>query len=153
IDQVDAPRGIAQVAGGDFAASLQSLLGHWLDALPHTPLLMAGMVGSANGWVEAPYLHCPIVMDALATGVVPVPGLQASRPVRSVPGLDGTSLPGSYDVMRGEETQIIGAHSLLGTQAPVLLCIPGTHCKGVRVDGNRICGSSTSMTGDAFRAL
>ena len=67
---------------------------------------MAGMVGSRNGWVEAPYLHCPCGPRTLAARLTAVPGL--GRDVLIVPGVDMRWADGSYDVMRGEETQVFG---------------------------------------------
>lgn len=152
-DRVEAPRGVSHVEQGGFVASLRSLLGAWLNEMPQVPVLMAGMVGSADGWIEAPYLPCPIDIHAIAGSMVTVAGLDEKRAVYVVPGLDTRPLGGGYDVMRGEEVQIVGALEATVDDRSKLFCVPGTHSKWVEVSGRRIQGFSTSMTGDAYKAL
>jgi 2-dehydro-3-deoxygalactonokinase len=140
------PRGIRQVPPGGFAAALAELLGsHEAQDLP---ILMSGMIGSRQGWVEVPYRPCPARLEDLAAHLHAVPG----RPnVRIVPGLcradgDGTH----HDVMRGEEVQVFGAMA----DAPhAVLCLPGTHCKWVRYDDGCLADFATAMTGEVFDVL
>ena len=44
---------------GGYATALAQLAGDWLEHQPELPLLACGMVGSAQGWREAPYVPCP----------------------------------------------------------------------------------------------
>ena len=53
--------------------------------------------------------------------------------------------------MRGEETQVLGVLAAMGGSG--LACLPGTHSKWARVEGGRIVGFTTHMTGEAFGAL
>jgi 2-keto-3-deoxy-galactonokinase len=55
------------------------------------------------------------------------------------------------DVMRGEEAKIVGAPDTLGGSG--LVCLPGTQAKWVRLQGRRIAGFTTHMTGEVFGAL
>ena len=141
-------------AEGGFDAAFESACGAWLERAPNVPVIAAGMVGSAQGWLEAPYVDAPASADALVAGIVRV---QAARGVtlHIVPGvLERGELP---NVMRGEETQIFGAlgdstaggndgqHELIG--------LPGTHAKWVVVRGSRIERFHTFMTGEVFAAL
>lgn len=153
LDHIRAPRGVSHVKRGEFATGFRALLAPWLPAVPQVPVVMAGMVGSADGWVEAPYLPCPADLNDIAAGMVAVRGLDDGRQVRVVPGLSAGSMPGNYDVMRGEEVQILGALELITGYETRLYCVPGTHSKWVSVDGTRVSGFSTSMTGDAYKAL
>src|SRR3546814_16211671 len=85
------------------------------------------MIGSRQGWVEAPYLPCPVAPADLARHMTSV--TLAGRPALIVPGLSCERPDGSADVMRGQETQIFGlAESLAG---PAMLCMPGNHSKHV----------------------
>ncbi len=130
-----------------FAAAMDALVGDWRAAQPALPLLACGMVGSQHGWQEAPYVRCPAGADELvghtlrlASGLHIVPGLlhEAAQP----------------DVMRGEETQIVGAlaqHPALAAQS--CLVLPGTHAKWARVQAGRVLGFSTHMTGELFALL
>lgn len=68
------------------------------------------------------------------------------------PGLSTRGATGVPDVMRGEEVQILGAIDRLGADRATL-CLPGSHSKWVRVEGDRVVGFATYMTGEAFDAL
>jgi 2-dehydro-3-deoxygalactonokinase len=72
--------------------------------------------------------------------------------VRLVPGLKARDADGVPEVMRGEETQILGILDRLPEQETTL-CLPGSHSKWVRVRGGQILGFSTHMTGEVFAAL
>ncbi|KMO36949.1 2-keto-3-deoxy-galactonokinase [Methylobacterium tarhaniae] len=140
--------GILRVPEGGFPAALTEMVGDWL-AEGENRVLLSGMVGSRQGWQEAPYLACPAGLDALAGAVVPVPF--ANAVVRLVPGLSAEDASGIPEVMRGEEVQVFG--SLADEAEDALICLPGSHAKWVRVVGGRIAGFTTSMTGEAFAAL
>lgn len=145
LDSRAAPLGVTQVAGGRFAEALSRLLGDWEGEV--APRIACGMIGSRQGWVEAPYLECPAPLSALADGLARTPGDR----LLVVPGLrtrDGHGMP---DVMRGEETQIIGAVGR--SLAPVLLALPGTHSKWVCVENGRIVDFATYMTGELWSVL
>ena len=151
----NAPWGIMSLPSGGYPAALSQLCGDWLEGHPDIPLLASGMVGSAQGWVEAPYVPCPAGAAQLAAGLasVPlhqVPG-QASRSLLIVPGvLQAGELP---NVMRGEETQVIGAVGLTGGGEERLMVLPGTHSKWVVVRESTIQRFSTFMTGELYAAL
>ena len=140
--------GVLQVAAGGFGAALRGLVGEWLAA-GETRVLMGGMVGSRQGWVEAAYLPCPADLAGLAAGVVAVAFAEAS--VRIVPGVSARDRAGVPEVMRGEEVQLAGVMGGLPRQAAV--CLPGTHSKWVRVEDGVIAGFETHMTGEVFAAL
>jgi 2-dehydro-3-deoxygalactonokinase len=147
LDKRAAPRGILTVADGDFGAVLAAEIGEWLRPEP-VPVLMSGMVGSRQGWVEAPYLTCPAGIADLAAGLVAIDHQGAE--VRIVPGLE-TATATMRDVMRGEETQVFGALARLGADQ-VRFLLPGTHSKWVVAEAGRIASFSTYMTGEIFAA-
>lgn len=111
-----------------------------------------GMVGSRQGWVEAPYVEAPAALDAVLRGAVLVPG--TARPVHIVPGMSqgSTSQGERPDVMRGEETQLAGLRNKLGKGAG-LVCMPGTHCKWVEVQNGAVTRFTTYLTGELFSLL
>ena len=152
IARTQVPRGIRQVPEGGFAEALQELLAPWLATASGIPVLMAGMVGSVDGWQEVPYLPCPASLDDLARATVPIAHPEIDYPLFIVPGLSGHSVAGTPDVMRGEEVQVLGALASRTLSEPVLV-LPGTHSKWVRLDGRRVMGFNTSMTGDVFAAI
>ncbi len=138
--------------GAAFERALQDTCGDWLAATPGLPLLACGMVGSAQGWREAKYLPTPTSLDALARGLTLVER-RDGPPLHIVPGLlQKGALP---NVMRGEETQVLGvlAGLALPADAPVLIGLPGTHSKWVLARRGRIEQFHTFMTGEVFAAL
>lgn len=147
IDRTSSPTGILFVESGRFAEVLRRAILPWTNA-GERRVLLSGMIGSRQGWVEAPYLACPAGTSDLAGATIPVPYDGAE--VRLVPGLtfEDSGVP---EVMRGEETQIIGALADFG--AGGVACMPGSHSKWVRVEDGRITGFSTFMTGEAFAAF
>ena len=150
-----APRGLLSVPPGGWAAAFEAEFGAWCAAHPGLPCLMAGMVGSRQGWVEAPYCACPASLADLAGALcwLPADTAHSGRPA-IVPGLS-TEATGTPDVMRGEETQVFGALRLLGLQGAdhTTLVLPGTHSKWVTVRRGRITGFATHMTGEVYALL
>ena len=138
------PCGLLSVPPGGWRTVFEAEFGDWLATSPGLPCLMAGMVGSRQGWAEAPYCACPAGPLDLAAQLL---WLQPGR-LAIVPGLS-TDAGGLPDVMRGEETQVFGALALLGLDDATLV-LPGTHSKWVTVQGGRITGFATHMTGECF---
>jgi 2-dehydro-3-deoxygalactonokinase len=148
-----AVRGILHIEAGRFAETLREHIGAWLDE-GETRVLMSGMVGSRQGWVEAPYLPCPAGAAEIAAALVSVP-FEGAR-VLLVPGLSDADDSGVPEVMRGEETQIIGAlaaGTLAADAGDGIACLPGSHSKWARVAGGRITAYRTYLSGETFSAL
>jgi 2-dehydro-3-deoxygalactonokinase len=139
------PRGILQVGDGKFAAALRAEIGAWL-AEGETHVLMCGMIGSRQGWVEAGYLACPVGLSGLAGAVMQVPFPEAT--VRLVPGVKGADAAGVPEVMRGEETAAMGMLDGCG-----VVCFPGTHSKWIQLSDRTIVSFATWMTGEVYSAL
>ncbi|MGB3813286.1 MAG: 2-dehydro-3-deoxygalactonokinase [Shinella sp.] len=113
------------------------------------PVLVCGMAGAKQGWVEAGYLDTPAALADIPAAAVRIPGVDAD--IRILPGLAQRDAM-TPDVMRGEETQLLGAAGELGDGAH-LVCMPGTHSKWVRLSGGKVEGFSTFMTGELFEAI
>ena len=143
--------GTAGAAG--FAQALAQIAGDWLQRWPALPLIACGMVGSAQGWREAPYVACPADAQALAQHGVRV-DIGDGRVLRITPGVCRDADGPLPDVMRGEETQVVGAlcHAPAWTAAARFV-LPGTHSKWVRVADGRIVGLDTYLTGEMFAVL
>lgn len=138
-----------------FEGVLRALAGDWLARRGSRgqplPVLACGMVGSAHGWREMPYVACPATAAALAAATGAVEGTQGLR-VHIVPGVSQTG--DAPDVMRGEETQAIGwlARSAAAT-GPAMLVLPGTHAKWLALQDGVLTGFATRMTGELFELL
>jgi len=142
-----APLGVLAVQDGKFAEALESQVGDWLDA-GKAPVLMSGMIGSRQGWAEAPYARCPAGVEEIAAGMIEV-RWGGSRSGWIAPGLRCRDVQGVPDVMRGEETQILGALEEVSART-AWICLPGTHSKWVRVEMGKIVHFATHMTGEVF---
>lgn len=148
LDRRAEPSGILQVPGRDFAGAFRTVVADWLGPAPELPQLASGMIGSAQGWVEAPYVDVPADVDAVARSLVAVPGTG----LVIVPGL--AQRGADPDVMRGEETQLFGAMLASPTLAAGgTVVLPGTHSKWVRTVGGRIERFTTYMTGEVYAVL
>lgn len=140
--------GILAVPEGDFDAAFEAALGPWLGS--GAPIIAAGMITSRNGWVETPYLPLPLDAAALAGALTP----HTTRKGRSIHFVTGAaSQPeGPFpDVMRGEETELVGQIAE-GTRDG-LFVLPGTHSKWARIEGGTITAFQTCMTGEGFAVL
>jgi 2-dehydro-3-deoxygalactonokinase len=133
----------------EFAETLRSQIGDWLDTHANIPIIMAGMVGARQGWVEAEYLHCPVQLGQLSKLLTKV-DFDKQHEAYIVPGLAVTQ-GGDPDVMRGEETQLFGAMSKDSKHD--IFCMPGTHSKWVVVENYAVQTFRTYMTGELFSLL
>jgi 2-dehydro-3-deoxygalactonokinase len=149
LEQRSLPWGILHLPEGGFDAALSGIAGDWLSATPGLPLVACGMVGSAQGWREAPYVPCPASAESLVNRLS-VFDVGGGARLHIVPGVRNER----PDVMRGEETQVVGALALaphLSAQATLLM--PGTHSKWVELRDGRIDDFRTFMTGELFAVL
>lgn len=132
-----------------FEQAFDEACGDWLRATPTAPVIAAGMVGSAQGWREAAYLEVPLRVADIGAGLTEVP-TRSGALLHIVPGLiERGALP---NVMRGEETQVVGALRD-GAAGELLIGLPGTHSKWVRIDGEGFRHFDTFMTGEAYATL
>ena len=150
IDAAEAETGATGLVSGAHEAFLEAQIGDWLRRFPGLPIVMSGMVGSRQGWIEAPYVACPAGAAEIAAAMTAI-STRIGRVV-VVPGLSARDQRDAPDVMRGEETQILGALKASG-RAHGLFVLPGTHSKWARVEAGRIVEFATFMTGEIFAAL
>ena len=136
-------KGVLSVPAGGFPAAVAEIR----QRLGDKPLLLAGMVGSNRGWIEAPYVPCPAGIDELVRGLV-----RAGDREIIVPGLSYIG-EGRADVMRGEEVQLLGAAAAGFVDPTALVCHPGTHNKWTVVRRGEIVSFRTIMTGELFSLL
>jgi 2-dehydro-3-deoxygalactonokinase len=147
VARCSSPQGILRVAGGNFEEALRAEVGPWLQE-GETHILLCGMIGSRQGWVEADYLRCPVGIEELAASVVQVPFFGAE--VWLVPGVMGPAAANVPELMRGEETSAMG---ILDDVGAGLVCFPGTHSKWIQLSDRKIVSFTTSMTGEVYSAL
>lgn len=148
LERTEGP-GIAE-AGGRAGEILAGLAAAW-DA--RLPAILSGMVGSTIGWREAPYLACPAAPGAIAKSALRFE--DRGRAIAIVPGLSCTNASGLFDVMRGEETQLLGALRLQPglARGRHLFCLPGTHAKWALVEDGAVIAFQTALSGELFALL
>ena len=144
LDEFEDDKGIMSVPREGFRDAVAEIR----ERLGDRPLLLAGMVGSNRGWVEAPYVRCPAGIEDLAGALV----WPEKDRTAIVPGVCFQD-PDEADVMRGEEVQLLGAFAAGLIPPDALVCHPGTHNKWVRLQGGRIERFTTVMTGELFSLL
>jgi len=142
-DEFEDGEGMLSVPPGGFPAAVAQIR----EKLGDKPLLLAGMVGSNRGWVEAPYIPCPASLDQLIEKLV-----RPSDREAIVPGIADSSGERA-DVMRGEEVQLFGGIAAGLLDPDSLVCHPGTHNKWVTLRRGRIEHFRTVMTGELFSVL
>lgn len=142
-----APAGMATVAPGTFAQRFTELVGDWQALFDRVPIYLCGMVGSRQGWVEVRYAECPARLEDLAAAAMS--RREGGMRLTFLPGLHVRSQAGD-DVMRGEETQLLGSGGLDADRVTVM---PGTHSKWVSTRDGAVRGFSTFMTGDLYAAI
>ena len=134
--------GVTRLNGESPAAVFSEITRGWRDGA--TPAVLAGMVGSNVGWKVAPYLPVPVDFSAIGQQLTSV-----GDKVWIIPGLS-VSRDANQNVMRGEETQLLGARMIAPSSVYVM---PGTHCKWVQADRQQINDFRTVMTGELHHLL
>jgi len=144
--------GVSKLKPGEAGERFQAEVQPALQA-QGLPAILCGMVGSNLGWTTAPYVDCPAGLPELASRLTAVEAHAAW--VRIAPGLRCEGIAGSPDVMRGEETQILGwvAQRPDRAKGRQVVCHPGTHAKWVLIEDGRIVRFVTAMTGELFAVL
>jgi len=147
IDEVSSEEGVSALQSGEHRGVFMRQCGGWLEAEPDAPVLLVGMGGSREGWTMAPYASCPAGPAEVAAAMIPV-DLDNGRKAHIVPGLTCEPAPGAYDVMRGEETLVLGSGVEDG-----IVCSPGTHPNWIQMRGGRVQRFATYMTGEMYALL
>ncbi len=144
LNEIDEGAGMSGLRPDDYARECDAMRARF----GNLPIIAAGMVGARKGWSETPYVTAPAGIADLTRHLHRI----ADHRVAIVPGVmhrDGSRC----DVMRGEEVQALGAVECGLVPADALLCQPGTHNKWISMQGGRIAGFSTVMTGELFAML
>lgn len=165
--QVRRPVGVRSTSISGSRAPLQQALRETLLSLaqkaPSPPrfVLAAGMLTSSLGLLEIPHVVAPadaaelsrhVRMKTLAeVSPVPfffVPGVRIQRAPSQLDSLERT------DIIRGEETEIVGLLARKNFSRPWLFLHLGSHAKAIRIDARgRIIRSTTTLSGECLHVL
>lgn len=145
VDRVQSECGVTRLGESSPQRVFTELMLRWPEPLP---VVMAGMIGSDAGWLQVPYLPCPIRLTQVAKQLTEV---KPALPIKTwiIPGIC-IEREDNYNVMRGEETQLMGAYA---EQPAALYVMPGTHSKWVQMDGDTLIDFRTVMTGELYHLL
>ena len=144
VAQAKSDHGMANMTPDAYETVLREVAGPMLaDELP---IIICGMAGARQGWIEAAYRPVPASPMDVSLGVQPDAG------GLNVVILNGMSQNDPPDVMRGEETQIAGV-LLQEPKFDGVICLPGTHTKWARISAEEVCHFMTAMTGEIFALL
>jgi 2-dehydro-3-deoxygalactonokinase len=146
--EVRGDQGMAALKPEDYGVVLETALTK-TDAPADAPVIICGMAGAAQGWRPAPYFDLPADLSVLHEQACSVDGM--GREIRILPGLAQRN-PKAPDVMRGEETLLLGATLAQGIQERTV-CLPGTHSKWASIIGGNVKSFGTAMTGEIFGLL
>jgi 2-dehydro-3-deoxygalactonokinase len=139
--------GMGRLEAAAYEPALLALIGPWLGSEP-IDVVACGMVGSRQGWVEAPYAAVP-GPPRPTTAPTRAPVRDPRLRVHVLPGLKQADPP---DVMRGEETQIAGF--LAGEpEFDGVACLPGTHSKWAHLSAGEVVSFRSFLTGELFALL
>ncbi len=144
--------GASRLDKTQFEDALFDLADDWLDSRREPDIILAGMVGSTIGWRDVGYLPCPA---DLCSGGLHERFTARGRDISILKGLSCANVFGEPDILRGEETEIIGCLALNQEtlQGRRLLCIPGTHAKWIRLSDGVVIDFATSVAGETFAML
>ncbi len=140
-------QGMSSLTRDGFEPALLALVAAWLPETQVTPVIVCGMAGSRQGWVEAPYRAVPCTPLGGPLAQAPCRDLRLSAHV--VPGLKQAK---PADVIRGEETQVAGFLARNPGWDGVL-CLPGTHSKWLHLSAGEVVSFQTFLTGELFALL
>lgn len=142
-----APLGMTKLNSSDYEPMLENILSE-MAVHEDAPVLICGMAGAAQGWQDANYIDLPARLDEISNHAINVK--TKGRDVRIIPGLAQRSSQ-SPDVMRGEETLLLGALSK-GIEYKTF-CMPGTHSKWIKLEAGKVQSFKTFMTGELFALM
>lgn len=137
--------GMGTLERAGFEPALLALVGDWING--PTDVMACGMVGSRQGWAEAPYAAVPCT--PLGPAPVRAPCADPRLRVHVIPGLKQAN---PADVMRGEETQIAGFLAR-NPDWDGVICLPGTHTKWAHISAGEVVSFQTFMTGELYFTL
>lgn len=146
-DVMTSNKGMSSLSADEFESELLSHISPYLAPdVSNVPVVICGMAGARSGWTDAGYVAMPLDVAGLSAFAVEAPCDDPRLDVRILSGISQQSPP---DVMRGEETQLVG----LINHNPYFegeVCLPGTHSKWVSLRDKHVSRARTSMTGEIF---
>jgi 2-dehydro-3-deoxygalactonokinase len=111
-------------------------------------VIISGMASSSIGMRELPYASLPFFTNGHALSVEKWQQKGFPYEISLISGVKSQE-----DVMRGEETQLVGLYQLLHPAGNSLFILPGTHSKHIFLENDKVVSFNTYMTGEIFDIL
>ena len=150
----DKELGILKIKDSSFSYIFEKIVKTWFKDHGRLPVIASGMIGSLQGWMEAPYVETPAGIEEFAKHLVYVPSNSndeyENQSIAIVPGMNHWD-EGVPDVMRGEETQVAGI--IWKQKQSGCYVLPGTHSKWVFTKSGRVESFMTFMSGEIFSVM
>ena len=150
VDSISTEDGILTVQDNAFEAVFERLLAKWLTKHSTLPIILSGMITSKNGWFELEYVSLPAGASEISGALTPYETSEG-RVLYFASGLAVNNPEVAPDVMRGEETELLGHFCQSANDG--LFLLPGTHSKWVWVENHKIINFQTFMTGEVYAVL
>ena len=109
-------------------------------------IISCGMIGSKQGWLNSGYEKS---LHLKKNNLVKVKTKNRYLDFYIVKGLSQNN---PYDVIRGEETQVLG-YLQNNKNFSGIICLPGTHSKWIKISNGKIIKFKTYMTGELFEII
>jgi len=149
LQRVEGERGLTRLQSDGFEAAFYQGCGGWLEEAPDSLIVVSGMAGARGGWLETGYLETPVGIEDLRKGAMSLVSERGHK-IYILPGV--RCFNPELDLMRGEETQVLGALSEMNL-GDGLFCLPGTHSKWVICKGENMVQFASFVTGELFEVL
>ena len=130
------------------ADGVRALEQEYKHTLENVTIVISGMASSSIGMMDLPYKALPFYLDGADVLTEVIPSLPHFH--HQLLFISGAKT--SEDVMRGEETKLLGC-DVSNNAAAQLLILPGTHTKHVVVEQDKVVDFKTYMTGELFSLL
>jgi 2-dehydro-3-deoxygalactonokinase len=123
------------------------------ETLNQVPIIISGMASSSIGMADIPYAKLPFALDGSDASIKQISSnADFTNDIILIAGVSS-----SNDVMRGEETQLIGLLELVaqtGTKVEEgILIFPGTHSKHIQIKAGLLTNFKTFMTGELYNII
>jgi 2-dehydro-3-deoxygalactonokinase len=137
----------------DYARTFRDLTSAWRTSHGLLPVLMAGQIGSSKGWKHTPYVSCPATTADIVNAQYQFESDE--QIINIIPGLKCQHKSGHFDVIRGEEVQVLGwlETSASHRNGSYLICLPGARTKWILVSDGIIKNFKTALTGELYELL
>ena len=146
LKEINRPHGIKNIPNKNFEDILNKNIKIPKKNNRKIKIISCGMIGSKQGWLDTGYEKN---LNLTKNNLVKVKTKNKNIDFYIVKGL---SQKQPYDVIRGEETQVLG-YLESDKKFSGFICLPGTHSKWIKITKGKLINFKTYMTGELFEII